>query len=122
MTQDEFETVLSSLASQYTDACADEVAAMEAEVKAERHATGFRVRLLSDAYAIGVISGKNAEQRDLQSAQYLLDATEYQVDCVTADSAQISRKAAMMRRVGVENEWKMWRAWLAGQGGSNGDY
>ena len=121
MTQDEFEVVVSSLMAQYADVCTDEIAALKAEAKAEQQASGLKTRLLSDAYAIGSINGKNAEQRALQCDEYLLDATAYQADRLIADAAQITRKAASMRRIGVENEIKLWRAWLAGQGGNNGD-
>ena len=118
MIQDEFETVLSMMAAQYADACAEEIIALEDEAKNKRHIDNLKTRLQMFAHDSGTISGRNKEMRDLQATSVLEQSETYQQDHRYFDQTVSIRKAATMKRIGIENEWKMWRAWLASQGGT----
>jgi hypothetical protein len=117
MTRDEFETLLGSLAAQYTEACGTEMAALVVEGETERTLKSNESRLLWHAYDAGLISGKNAEQRKAQASEVLFGSDHHR-HCITLHAAAvIARKEATMTRVGIEYEIKLWRAWLASQGG-----
>lgn len=117
MNQDEFETLLASLASQYAEACQDELVALDSEGSMERLRDNNEMAVLFTAYQAGRISGKNAEQRKAQ-AGFALEEGGQQDYVIKAALATLARKRATMVRVGIENEWKTWRAWLTSQGGN----
>jgi len=119
MTLEDFMDQLAALASRYKDACAEELVALSEETQTEHLVAASENGVLVHAYEAGFISGKNAEQRKLQSDEILLKAPGYQMHLSQHNVVVLARKAATMRRIGVENEWKMWRAWLAGQGGND---
>ena len=117
MNQDEFETILASLASQYAEACQDEIASLRQENRAEHDVLVSKVTILANAYAAGDISGKNKEMRDLQTDAALLASGEHAAMVGLHSGLVTVRKRATAVRVGVEHEMKLWRAWLASQGG-----
>lgn len=117
MNQDEFETLLASLASQYAEACEQEIEALTVEAAKERAVSMQKTLMLSEAYGLGKITGKNAELRKVQRDNWLLQSVDHQTSVQTRDVAILARKWATMVRIGIENEWKTWRAWLVSQGG-----
>lgn len=118
MPRDEIETLIAQLAAQYQTACEEEIEALRDEVVNQHAFDDLEARLLLHAYETGAISGKNAEIRKAQSADALQRSQTYVEDRDNLAGLVIARKAATMYRVGVENEWKTWRAWLYSQGGS----
>jgi len=119
MNQDEFETLISSLASQYADACNEEIEALKAEMTAQRLFAAAETAALSVAYGSGQITGKNAELRKIQCNEALIASGLYNTRLSQHELAILDRKAATAVRVGVEHEWKLWRAWLASQQGGS---
>lgn len=117
MNREEFETLLGSLAAQYADACCEEIEALAAEVDSTRAAKENETCTLGDAYGLGKITGRNAELRKTQLQQALLQAEQHQQLISLRDIAVLARKRASMVRVGIEYEMKLWRSWLASQGG-----
>jgi len=117
--RDEFETLLGSLAAQYTDACAEELAAIHAEIDRNRQVSDNETWTLYAAYDASLISGKNAEMRKVQCDKTLLSAQGHQQRISDASAAALEHKAATMRRIGIENEIKLWHSWLVSQGGDS---
>ena len=115
MNQDEFETLLASLAAQYADACQAEMEALANEGSTERLRDSNETAVLFIAYQAGRVSGKNPEQRKVQ-VEFALSEGAHQDYVINAALATLARKRATMFRVGIENESKLWRAWLASQG------
>ena len=120
MSRDEFETLLGSLAAQYTDACAEELAALERETNDQRVLDASEACETNAAYNSGLVSGTNKELRELQVKMALLNDPPHQERVSYANAAILARKAATMRRIGIENEIQLWRSWLASQGGNDG--
>ena len=117
MNQDEIETLLAQLATQYAEACQEELAAIADEMRAQQEFSVCETYALSLAYETGRIAGKNAEQRKAQSNAALLGDSTYRGRAEQLEAAVLARKRATAVRVGVEHEWKTWRAWLNSQGG-----
>jgi len=115
MTLDEFMSQLAALSTQYTDACAEELAAMEAETQAAYRDVDAELEAMAAAHASGEINGKNAELRKLQTQAALRVRPDYTLAVAQHEVAVLARKAATMRRVGIEHEIKLWRAWLGGR-------
>jgi len=117
MIQDEYETDLAALVAQYTEACAEEMVAVELEMRTTRQAASRKTALLSIAYEMGEIAGRNAETRQLEADAVLDRNAAYVADIANADRATLDRKVATLKRNGIEMEMKLWRAWLSQSGG-----
>ena len=115
MTRDDIETLIAQLAAQYQTACEAELEAIKDEMTAQRLFSAAETEALSVAYDAGRITGKNAELRKVQCNEALLVSGHYNTRLSEHELAELERKAATMARIGIENEWKTWRAWLASQ-------
>ena len=120
MNQDEFKTLLASLASQYAEACEDEIEAIKDEMAAQQAFSIPETYVLDAAYGMGKITGKNAELRKVQCNKAMLDDPDYMRRSRQLEAAVLTRKRATAVRVGVEHKWKTWRAWLASQASQGG--
>ena len=118
MNHDELETLLAQLATQYAEACQEEIEALTVEAAKERAVAIQETMLLDEAYITGKITGKNAKQRKVQCAEWLLRFADHQSSIQNRDVAVLARRTATAVRVGIEHEWKTWRAWLTSQGGN----
>lgn len=108
---------IGELVAQYEAALQTEYRCKEDFLAAHTHAEEFEAKELSQAYDDGVIDGKNAEQRKLQTVALLAQNEAVQLARAAKAEAERAASLAEIERKRMDAMISLVRAWLYSQSG-----